>query len=182
MFFDIVLQYNLLLLVFEEVRKIIMKALALVGSHITAWTQEKQWAHRNLKVLKQTVSKVASPSKLDLRSSILNLWLSIFFWELLGSRLKSKFIHIWVEFDVIIKLFPPNGGLRSSRNSSITCLNPRLWSLGSLSSIIPNGFEVWEWSFKLRQCQMKYFCKCTCTFLVVDQPFFFINSCYHYFF
>ena len=29
---------------------------------------------------------------------------------------------------------------------------------------------------------MKYFCKCTCTFLVVDQPFFFINSCYHYFF
>ena len=79
MFFDIVLQYNLLLLVFEEVRKIIMKALALVGSHITAWTQEKQWAHRNLKVLKQTVSRVASPSKLDLRSSILNLWLSIFF-------------------------------------------------------------------------------------------------------
>ena len=42
MFLDIVLQYNLLLLVFEEVRKIIMKALALVGSHITAWTQEKQ--------------------------------------------------------------------------------------------------------------------------------------------
>ena len=83
---------------------------------------------------------------------------SRFFWELLGSRLKSKFIHIWVEFDVIIKLFPPNGGLRSSRNSSVTCLNPRFWSLGSLSSIIPNGFEVWEWSFKLRQCQMKYFC------------------------
>ena len=73
MFLDIVLQYNLLLPVFEEVRKIIMKALALVGSHIQAWTQEKQWAHRNLKVLKQTVSKVASPSKLDLWSSILNL-------------------------------------------------------------------------------------------------------------
>ena len=87
MLLDIVLQYNLLLPVFEDVRKIIMKALALVGSHIMAWTQEKQWAHRNLKVLKQTVSKVASPSKLDLRSSILNLWLSIF---LRTSRIEAQ--------------------------------------------------------------------------------------------
>ena len=37
MLLDIVLQYNLLLPVFEEVRKIIMKKTkALVGNHITA--------------------------------------------------------------------------------------------------------------------------------------------------